>query len=115
MLHPLPGFATVIPSLPTLFTNYFASKAAGHALDCETFPAGKQPPPCVDAHSTVVQWSSWTSLVSNTFLTFLCAPLVGDLSDTLGRKPFLIAAFVLATLPVTVVVAYLVMDTPLLW
>jgi MFS family permease len=84
-------------------------------LDCELFPPGDQPPPCQNAHSTVVDWSAWTSFVSNTILTFLCAPIVGDLSDTFGRKPFLVASYLLSTLPVTVVVAYLVLDIPLLW
>jgi DHA1 family tetracycline resistance protein-like MFS transporter len=55
----------------------------------------------------VVRWSSATSFVSNSLIAFLFAPLVGDASDALGRKPFLIAGFVLALLPSAVVVGHL--------
>jgi hypothetical protein len=44
--------------LPTLLTNYFASRIAGHAIDCEQFVINEQPAACQDAHSDVVVSSS---------------------------------------------------------
>jgi MFS transporter, DHA1 family, tetracycline resistance protein len=60
----------------------------------------------------VVRWSSATSFVSNSLLSFVFAPLVGDASDAYGRKPFLVAAFALALLPSAVVVAHLTVPRP---
>jgi hypothetical protein len=40
--------------LPTLLTNYFASRIAGHPIDCEQFVVNEQPAACQDAHSDVV-------------------------------------------------------------
>lgn len=60
----------------------------------------------------VVRWSSLTSFVSNSLVSFLFAPLVGHASDARGRRPFLIAAFVLALLPSLAVVGHLVMSNP---
>lgn len=42
-------------------------------------------------------------------------PLVGELTDAYGRKPFLAAAIALAGLPVLVLLLYLQYDFPLLW
>jgi MFS family permease len=50
--------------------------------------------------------------VSNSVVSFLFQPLVGDASDRYGRKPFLVAAFVLALLPSAVVVAHLTVPSP---
>lgn len=63
----------------------------------------------------VVQWTSWTSLVANTFISFVFSPLIGDLSDTYGRKPFIIGGLALSTLPVAVVFMYLTGHLSLLW
>ena len=84
-------------------------------MDCEGLRPGEQPPACQNAHADVVRWSSLTSLVSNTVLTVIFAPIVGDWSDSYGRKPFLLAAFVLALLPVSIVVLHLTLHTSLLW
>jgi MFS family permease len=109
------GFATLMPLLPTLLTNYFASRHAGCELDCQQFNVGQQPAACQDAHADVVQWTSWTSLVANTFLSFIFSPMVGDLSDSYGRKPFIIGGLALSTLPIVVVYMYLTRGLSLLW
>jgi MFS family permease len=63
----------------------------------------------------VVRWASLNSLVANTFLGFFFAPLVGDLSDKLGRKPFMLAGITLALLPVVSVWAHITQHTSFLW
>ncbi len=42
-------------------------------------------------------------------------PLVGELTDAYGRKPFLAAAIALAGLPVVVLLLYLQYGFPLMW
>jgi DHA1 family tetracycline resistance protein-like MFS transporter len=59
-----------------------------------------------------VRWSSATSFVSNSIIAFLFSPLVGDASDAIGRKPFLLAGFGLALLPSAVVTAHLANPAP---
>ena len=58
------------PIVPTLMTNFMASRRAGHPVMCEQYPPSKQPPECQDAYSDVVFWSSASSFVSNG-MTFL--------------------------------------------
>lgn len=60
----------------------------------------------------VVRWNSATSFVSNSVLSFAFSPLVGDASDAYGRKPFLIAGFLLALLPSAVLAAHLWIPNP---
>jgi MFS family permease len=63
----------------------------------------------------VVRWASLNSLVANTFLGFFFAPLVGDLSDRLGRKPFMLTGITLALLPVVAVWSHITQHTSFLW
>lgn len=58
------GFATLVPMLPTLLTNYFASRIAGHAIDCEQYVVNEQPAACQDAHADVVVSSTASSVKS---------------------------------------------------
>eukprot|EP00879_Flechtneria_rotunda_P003588 GHRR01003823.1.p1 GENE.GHRR01003823.1~~GHRR01003823.1.p1 ORF type:complete len:579 (+),score=133.93 GHRR01003823.1:157-1893(+) len=109
------GFATLVPNLPALLTNFFASEEAGTYLDCESFTPQMQPAACQNAHAVVVRWTSWTSLVANSFLSFLFSPLIGDLSDSYGRKPFILAGLTLSVLPVMVVLLYLLGHISLIW
>lgn len=67
------------------------------------------------AHSDVVRWASLNSLVANTFLGFFFAPLVGDLSDRVGRKPFMLLGITLAVLPIGTVWLHLSYATSYLW
>ncbi|KAI8462492.1 MAG: major facilitator superfamily domain-containing protein [Monoraphidium minutum] len=103
------GFSTLLPVTPTIFTNFFASRAAGAAVDCETTP---ELVACLDAHAQVVRWSSVTSFVSNSLVSFAFSPLVGDASDARGRKPFLLASLLLALLPAAAVLAHLALPRP---
>jgi hypothetical protein len=45
-----PGFSTLLPITPTLFTDFFASRAAGERVSCDATPGL---PACVNAHSQV--------------------------------------------------------------
>lgn len=135
------GYAILLPQLPTITANYFASRRAGYPIDCSAFgPHGGasadgdrsgaesgggasaaapapaplaagapplQPPACVDGHADVVVWASVTSLLSNTVVGFLAAPLVGDLSDAHGRVPFAALGIALGLLPCGVVALFL--------
>lgn len=67
------------------------------------------------AHSDVVRWASLNSLVANTFLGFFFAPLVGDMSDRLGRKPFMLAGIILGLLPIGAVWMHIAKGTAFLW
>ncbi len=69
------GFAVLAPIVPTLMTNFMASRRAGYPVACEDFPPTKQPPDCQDAYSDVVFWSSASSFVSNG-MTFLLVRLL---------------------------------------
>jgi MFS family permease len=53
--------------------------------------------------------------VANTFLSFLFAPIIGDVSDSYGRKPFILAGLALSLLPMVVVWLYLQKQVSLLW
>lgn len=67
------------------------------------------------AHSDVVRWASLNSLVANTFVGFFFAPLVGDMSDRLGRKPFMLAGILLGLLPIGAVWMHITRATSFLW
>ena len=126
-----PGYAILLPQLPTITANYFASRRAGHPIDCSTYGPGHdsssdaaanaataanavaatatptQPPACVDGHADVVAWASVTSLLQNTVVGFLAAPLIGDLSDAHGRVPFAALGIALGLVPSGVVALHL--------
>lgn len=40
------GLSIILPALPNLATNYFASQHAGHEIDCEQYSLDEQPPSC---------------------------------------------------------------------
>ncbi len=53
-----------------------------------------------------VFWNSWTSFVSGSILSFVCAPVVGKLSDDWGRKPFMLAGVSLGLAPMVVLMFF---------
>jgi MFS family permease len=53
--------------------------------------------------------------VSNTFFAFLFSPVIGDLSDAYGRKPFILSGLLLSGLPIGAVFMYLSGRASLLW
>lgn len=63
----------------------------------------------------MVQWASLNSLAANTFIAFVFSPLIGDLSDVWGRKPFILAGIALNLLPLACVWLHLTQLTSLLW
>ncbi len=77
----LAGFAVLAPIVPTLMTNFMASRRAGYSMACEDFPPTKQPPECQDAYSDVVFWSSASSFISNG-MTFLLVRSSSSLACT---------------------------------
>lgn len=97
----------IFPITPTLFTNGFASLAAGHHIDCTLFTPATSPKECKDAHATSLFWSSWTNFVSSSLLSFACAPFIGHLSDVVGRKPFMLLGVAVALLPIVVLQLHL--------
>ena len=140
----------VLPFMPSILTNFFAGRAAGDpSLSCESFDRGLEPPACVDAHSTVVMWQSWTSFASQrqdaarripphpasithpclprhaiqsvrplaprSVLSFVINPLVGSVSDVVGRVPFLLLAQVTSLLPLLALLFYAKAGFSLLW
>lgn len=53
-----------------------------------------------------VTWNSWTSFVSGTVLSSMCAPAVGRASDVIGRRPFILVGVGLALAPMAVIMAH---------
>lgn len=90
------------PVKPNLMTDFFASRHSRHYIHCEAYLPALEPQACRDAHSSVVTYSSFSDFVSNSFLLFLLAPLIGKWSDCYGRQPFLVLTFVCASFPVLV-------------
>lgn len=104
----------VVPYLPQLLTDFFASAAAGEPVACGGY-RGREPAACVDAHSAVTTWQAWASFVSQSVLSFLINPVVGALSDRHGRVPFLVLAQLASLLPLLALFAYLHLGVSLLW
>lgn len=109
------GFTVLMPRLPTLLTNFFASRSAGVPLACEDFSHDDAPEACQNAHAEVVDWTSWTSFLSNSIFAFMFAPWIGDLSDVYGRKPFILLGLNLNLLPIVVIILYLNNAMSLIW
>ncbi|KAL3156285.1 hypothetical protein ABBQ32_012557 [Trebouxia sp. C0010 RCD-2024] len=101
------GYGVIVPVTPTLMTDFFASRHSDVYIHCEDYKSHEAPLPCRDAHSDAVNWSSASSFVSNSILSFALAPMIGSWSDKYGRKPFLIAAFSTASLPLLVILLHL--------
>mmetsp|Transcript_12814 Transcript_12814/g.38699 ORF Transcript_12814/g.38699 Transcript_12814/m.38699 type:complete len:525 (-) Transcript_12814:561-2135(-) len=109
------GIAMIAPQVPGLMTDFMASRRAGEKLQCEDYSPNLQPAACRDAYSDVVWWSTCTSFLTNSVLTFVMAPLVGTWSDSFGRRPFLAAAMLLGSGPGMVLLAHLTLGTSLLF
>lgn len=109
----LVGLTLLVPHSPTIATNYFASRRAGHPVDC--FASVAQPQACIDAHADAVAWSSGASFVSNCLISVTVAPLLGSLSDRYGRKPFFLLSQFLAFGPLLVLLLHLTIGLSFLW
>ena len=64
------GYGVIVPVTPTLMTDFFASRHSDVYIHCEDYTSQKAPLPCRDAHSDAVNWSSASSFVSNSILSF---------------------------------------------
>ncbi len=64
------GYGVIVPVTPTLMTDFFASRHSDVYIHCEDYTSQKAPPSCRDAHSDAVNWSSASSFVSNSILSF---------------------------------------------
>lgn len=97
----------VLPFLPGVEANYFASRIAGHWVECSN---GRLLDPvehstCAHASSDSVSYSAFASL-ARSVLSFILAPLLGSLSDILGRKPMLLLSQLLVALPTIFLLVY---------
>jgi hypothetical protein len=64
------GYGVIVPVTPTLMTDFFASRRSDVYIHCEDYTSQKAPPSCRDAHSDAVNWSSASSFISNSVLSF---------------------------------------------
>lgn len=100
------GFGILLPFLPQIQTNFFASETVGRHVTCEDITPDSEEAvrqACRDAHSESVYWSSMTSFFSQSVVSFLLNPMVGVWSDKYGRRPFLIAGICGAAMPISVI------------
>ena len=102
------GACLVLPFVPNLMTDFFASNAAGHAVHCGSThtPHGHSFKFCTDAANTRVVWASFSSFVSNVCFIFFMSPLVGVWSDCSGRKTFLVIGQLLSLGPYCVLLLH---------
>lgn len=115
MLLYVVSLTMVMPQIPGLMTDFMASRRSGSPVKCENFQPRDRPAACRNAYSDVVWWSTCTAFLSNSVLTFIMSPIIGALSDTAGRRPFLLAGIALGVLPVFVIFGNLTIGTSLLF
>ena len=115
LLAQLSAQLMLLPVLPSLVTDDFASRRANKQMHCDEFEPKDAPVACQDAHSDVVQWSTWSGFFQNTIFSIIVAPALGAWSDVHGRKPVLIMAQGLSILPIIIVILNLKGILPLFW
>lgn len=106
LLVQITGMLLLLPVLPTLVTDDFASKRAHMSISCEAYEPKEAPEACQNAHSDVVYFSTVSGLFQNAVFSVLLTPLLGWWSDIHGRKPVLLLSQSLAVLPVLVVILH---------
>lgn len=110
----LSGLLLLLPILPIMVTNDFATRHnGGKELHCEDFSPGNEPKPCQDAHASVVWASTLSGFAQNTIFSVILTPALGSWSDINGRKPFLLLSMFLAILPLIIVVLNISIGLPL--
>ena len=91
----------VVTILPSVYTRVFVAKlnqtSFANASLCNT-PSQRDSKICREASALAGSWSGYTS-GGSAFVTFVLAPLIGQMSDVYGRRRFLVAGCVLALLP----------------
>ena len=115
LLAQLSSQLMLLPVLPSLVTDDFASRRANKHMHCDEYDPKDAPTACQDAHSDVVQWSTWSGFFQNTCFSIIVAPALGAWSDKHGRKPVLVIAQGLSILPIIIVFLNMKGFLPLFW
>ena len=92
----LAGYGVIVPVTPTLMTDFFASRHSDVYIHCEDYTSHNAPLPCRDAHSDAVNWSSASSFVSNSILSFALVGVSGFLCPHICM-PYMLFASVCIT------------------
>jgi MFS family permease len=94
------GFGFIVPFVPNIMTDFFASQHSGSTMHCGGWSSSHRPPEaCIVGSETSVTWSAYQSFLSNFVLAFLFSPMTGVWSDLIGRKPFLLIGQALSLAP----------------
>jgi hypothetical protein len=70
--------------------DYWASHVQGTSIQCSSYDKQDKPAACSQGTSASVAWTAGSAFVSNAVLGLTLVPLSGWLSDSYGRKPFLL-------------------------
>lgn len=111
----LVGQLLLLPILPSLVTNDFASRREGKPMHCDDYEPKDSPVSCRDAHADVVLFSTVSGFFQNTVFAIVLSPALGAWSDIHGRKPVLILAQSISILPVCIVILNMNGILPLYW
>lgn len=111
----LVGQLLLLPILPSLVTDDFASRREGEPIHCDDYEPKDSPVSCRDAHADVVQFSTVSGFFQNTVFAIVLSPALGAWSDVHGRKPVLILAQSISILPVCIVILNMNGILPLYW
>lgn len=111
----LVGQLLLLPILPQMMTDDFASRRAGHAMHCEEYEPKEAPASCQDAHADVVQYSTISGFFQNAIFSIIVSPALGAWSDIHGRKPVLMLSQALSIIPIGVVILHVKGIVHLYW
>lgn len=73
LLVHISGLMLMVPLLPGLVTDDFASRRAGERLKCDDIAPSLAPAACINAHADAVWWSTITSFFQSTIFSLLLA------------------------------------------
>lgn len=102
----LVGQLLLLPILPQMMTDDFATRRAGEVMHCDEYDPKDAPVACQDAHSDVVQYSTISGFFQNAVFSILVSPTLGAWSDIHGRKPVLMLSQALSIVPICVVILH---------
>ena len=99
---------TVISHLPRIKADFFASSKAHRYIECGSGSRSLtafEEAICARASSSAVSYDAFASL-ARSLLSFALAPMLGSLSDAIGRKPMIAISSFLSVLPILALLAY---------
>lgn len=111
----LVGQLLLLPILPQMMTDDFATIRAGEEMRCEDYEPKEAPASCQDAHSDVVQYSTISGFFQNAVFSILVSPALGAWSDVHGRKPVIMLSQALSIIPICVVILHVKGMAHLYW